>query len=267
MTYCVVSINRPPASIGGAMNKRLAAACVALLVSVTVSASAQTDIYRCTVNGKIKFSDEPCPATATKSAKIASHASSEGTAQTTGSDGSMAQRIEEERRVSANALAGYEANCRKGMPYACDTAASLRGVIKEHADRDAACAAGDQKACAQQACYLKDDGRACSVALGFPAGKSWHLVSENESRVRDASDIGVYYRVIEHVIVCESQTANVQKSAYAVLNSPRDKKGFPAPAAQRFTLTEPDSQHLIVGPFFESLDEAADAACAAGRSR
>jgi hypothetical protein len=249
------------------MNTHLAVAAAILVASMTVSAGAQADIYRCTVNGKTKFSDEPCPATASKSAKIASHASSEGAAQTTGSDGSMAQSIQEDRRLSANALAGYEADCRKGMPYACGTAESLRGVIKEHADRDAACAAGDQKACAQQACYLKDDGRACSVALGFPAGKSWHLVTENESQVRDASDIAVYYRVIKHVIACDAQTQNAQKSVYAVLNSPRDKKGFPAPAAQRFTLTEPDSQRLIVGPFFESLDEAADAACAAGRSR
>jgi hypothetical protein len=52
---------------------------------------------------------------------------------------------------------------------------------------------------------------------------------------------------------------------YSIFNSPRDSRGFRAPVNERLTLTKPDDSHLIEGPFFGSLDESAEAACAEGQ--
>ena len=91
----------------------------------------------------------------------------------------------------------------------------------------------------QQACYLKNDQRACSLAQGLSAGKTWHLGGEHESRVQDAASSGVAFRVIVHDIQCQSAADGLGINVYSVFNSPRDQKALSQPANERTTLKEP----------------------------
>lgn len=161
---------------------------MALLAGAASSGHAQ-NAYRCQDNGRVVFSDKPCPGGSVVDTRPA-----------TGGG----------RAAAATAAAGQAAapNPTADSPKAA--AAAPRAVPGApgpgYQTREQACAEGSQKACDEIAC-LRDESDACARIGGSVRGSGWYEVSRKRETRPGKNDRGqtTLHRVLVLTIKCSGQ--------------------------------------------------------------
>lgn len=168
-------------------------ALAALLAGLLLAGAAQAQsVYRCNDNGRIVFSDKPCPGGEVVDTRPA-----------TGSQGAAtaAPRSESAPSTAAPAKAPPSAP----SPAPSRPAAGAGGVAPGvgYATREQSCAGGNARACDEIAC-LRDERDACERIGGGLRGSGWYEASRHRETHRGQNDIGqtTLRRVLVLTIKC-----------------------------------------------------------------
>ena len=168
-------------------------ALAAVLAGLLLAGAAQAQsVYRCNDNGRIVFSDKPCPGGEVVDTRPA-----------TGSQGAAtaAPRSESAPSTAAPAKAPPSAP----SPAPSRPAAGAGGVAPGvgYATREQSCAGGNARACDEIAC-LRDERDACERIGGGLRGSGWYEASRHRETHRGQNDIGqtTLRRVLVLTIKC-----------------------------------------------------------------
>jgi len=169
-----------------------------LLLTLSAAAHAQ-GVYRCEENGRVVFSDNPCPGGTVIDARPA-----------TGERGAPA-------KAPAPAKAAAPASAPRPAAPAISTATPAKAgaaparaaapVGPGYQTREQACAEGSKKACDEIAC-LRDEADACARIGGGVRGSGWYEVTRKRETRPGKNDRGqtTLHRVMVLTIRCTGQT-------------------------------------------------------------
>jgi hypothetical protein len=160
------------------------------LIGLLLAGAAQAQsVYRCNDNGRIVFSDKPCPGGEVVDTRPA-----------TGSKGAAPAPAPSTAPSATPSPAPSTAAPRPAAP-----AAGAGGVAPGvgYATREQACAGGNARACDEIAC-LRDERDACERIGGGLRGSGWYEASRHRETHRGKNDAGqtTLRRVLVLTIKC-----------------------------------------------------------------
>jgi len=165
------------------------------LLAVT-AAHAQT-AYRCDENGRIVFSDKPCPGGTTVDTRPATGGSAPARTAPAAPAAPAAAARPTTPTTAANPA---PANAEPARPAPTQAAAPLGPGYQT---REQACAEGSAKACDELQC-LRDDAEACARIGGSVRGSGWYEVARKRETRSGKNDRGqtTLHRVLVLTIRC-----------------------------------------------------------------
>jgi hypothetical protein len=160
-----------------------------LLLTIAPALDAQT-AYRCEENGRVVFSDKPCPGGTPVDTRPA-----------TGS--AAATPPKSAAPTSAPPATPPAAPAPKPTPAKPEPTKAAAPVGPGYQTREQACAEGSQKACDEIAC-LRDDTEACARIGGSVRGSGWYEVARKRETRSGKNDRGqtTLQRVLVLTIRC-----------------------------------------------------------------
>lgn len=164
---------------------------MALLAGTAPSAQAQ-NAYRCEENGRVVFSDKPCPGGSVVDTRPAT------------GGGRAAPAAAATGQTAAPAAPSTAAEPPKAAPAAPRAVPGAPGP--GYQTREQACAEGSQRACDEIAC-LRDEADACARIGGSVRGSGWYEVSRKRETRPGKNDRGqtTLHRVLVLTIKCTGQ--------------------------------------------------------------
>jgi len=171
-----------------------------LLLTIAPVLDAQTAAYRCEENGRVLFSDKPCPGGTPVDTRPA-------TGSTTATPPKSAAPTSAPPATPATAAAPKPASAgtppAKPAPAKPEPTKAAAPLGPGYQTREQACAEGSQKACDEIAC-LRDDTEACARIGGSVSGSGWYEVARKRETRRGKNDIGqaTLQRVLVLTIRC-----------------------------------------------------------------
>lgn len=166
-----------------------------LLLTMAPALDAQT-AYRCEENGRVVFSDKPCPGGTPVDTRPAS-GSSAATPPKSAAPTAAAPAVPASKPATSGATPA------KTAPTKPEPTKAAAPVGPGYQTREQACAEGSQKACDEIAC-LRDDTEACARIGGSVRGSGWYEVARKRETRSGKNDRGqtTLQRVLVLTIRC-----------------------------------------------------------------
>lgn len=167
-----------------------------MLLSMVLLAGATTaqaqNAYRCEENGRVVFSDKPCPGGSVVDTRPAT--------------GGGRAAAAEAAPAKAAAAASPAPTAAAEPPKAAAPRAAAGAPGPGYQTREQACAEGSQKACDEIAC-LRDEADACARIGGSVRGSGWYEVARKRETRPGKNDRGqtTLHRVLVLTIKCTGQ--------------------------------------------------------------
>jgi hypothetical protein len=171
--------------------------CLLLLSLVPLagtSVAQAQNVYRCDENGRVVFSDKPCPGGSVVDTRPA----------TGGGRAAPAEVAPSKAAAAAGPAPSAAAEPPKAAAAAPRAAAGAPGP--GYQTREQACAEGSQTACDEIAC-LRDEADACARIGGSVRGSGWYEVARKRETRPGKNDRGqtTLHRVLVLTIKCSGQ--------------------------------------------------------------
>lgn len=142
---------------------------VVMLIALTLltGSALSAAVYRCNMDGKLSFSDKPCPE-GEVGAEVKGVAAQTSTPSQPGSTPSanasvpqMDNTMTGEDAGATQALEDLRKRCASGDQSSCQLHGLNTRHYEENRQRNARCARGEERACDEIRCLAQNDAQAC----------------------------------------------------------------------------------------------------------